>query len=208
LRAECDESLRAVCANFVADLDKRIPALRVEARGEHGRIGDARVYLDGRAVPNATPIEVDPGEHAVRVEAAKYVTKEARVVVAERERPRLMVVSMSPIPSDGPRQSGSLLPASVYVLGAVSLAAVGSFGYFALRGKQTESELRASCPTGPCDSGAMRREYLAADISLGVAIVAAGAALWIAVTRHPDVQPKPTPHSLSHRRASQIAWSY
>jgi len=216
LRAECDESLRAVCANFVADLGNRIPSLLVEPRGEHGRIEDARVYLDGRPLADArTPIELDPGEYAVRVEAPKYVTKEERVVVAERERPRSIVVPMSPVPSDSPQRStvpaaGSTLPASVYVVGAVSLAAVGSFGYFALRGKQTESDLRASCPTGPCDSGPMRREYLAADISLGVAIVAAGAALWIALTHHRDVGPNSTPasHSSRDRHQAPIVWSY
>jgi hypothetical protein len=37
----------------------------------------------------------------------------------------------------------------------------------------------------------MRREYLAADISVGVALVALGAALWIALTYGPYSAPTP-----------------
>jgi hypothetical protein len=92
--------------------------------------------------------------------------------------------SATAVPGDAaPRRAG--LPAGVYVLGVTSAVLFGSFAYFGLRGKHTESELRASCPQGPCDSGAMRREYLAADISLGLAIVAGAAALVIALTDSP-----------------------
>jgi PEGA domain-containing protein len=216
LRAECDEALRAVCANFVGDLQTRIPSLHVEARGPNGRVEGARVYVDGALLTDpASLLEVDPGHHAVRAEAPSYSSKEEEVVVAERERSRSITVLLSPIPSESPaprppaaRPSG--WPASVYIFGAASVAAAGSFTYFALKGKATENDLRASCPAGPCDSSTMRREYLAADISLGVAVVAAGVAVWIALTRgHGDAsKPSLVPHAFDERGGQSLLWLF
>jgi hypothetical protein len=198
LRAECDDSLRAVCANFVAELKGRIPSVTVEARGPRGHIDGARIHIDGLLVaePSAAT-EIDPGEHVVVVEAPGFVAREEHVVVAERDPPRSMPVILAPFVLHGPSPATPSvartgLPAFFWVAGGGAVAALGSFTYFGLRGKDTEGQLRASCPLGPCDSSTMRREYLAADISLGVAIVAAGAALWIALAHHEDAPPTPS----------------
>lgn len=50
-------------------------------------------------------------------------------------------------------------------------------------GKGAESDLRTTCPLGACDSSEMRRDYLIADISLVAAVVACGAAVFVALSR-------------------------
>jgi hypothetical protein len=200
VRDVCDPSLRSVCANFLAELATKIPSLRIDVRDEGGTaLTDVHVYVDTVQVPNvAAPVDVNPGRHVVRVEAARYVTREIVVLVKEGERSRAIEIVLqrdgfyfSPRaeePRDGRDANATVqtvhspLPASVYVFGAASALALGSFGFFALEGKSTERGLRQTCPSGPCDSAAMRREYLVADISLGVALVAAGVATWIALT--------------------------
>jgi hypothetical protein len=193
LRAACPESLRAVCANFVAELAPRIPSLRVDVRGPQGSVEGARLFVDGALAPDAASVvEVDPGEHVVRVEAPRCSPSEQRVTIGAGERPRTITLALAPPSGESgpePAPAPSSLPVSAYVLGGVSAVALGSFAYFALRGKHTESDLRATCPTGPCDSAPMRQQYLAADISLGVALVAAGVAVWIALTSGPSASP-------------------
>jgi hypothetical protein len=200
LRAECDEALRAVCANFVGELRTRIPSLRVEAHGPNGAVTGLRLYVDGELV--AFPlqaIELDPGDHVVRVEATSFVPKEEHVVLTEADRPRSLVLSLTslvaepapaPLPVAPSVAPPPKIPWTVYALGGTSAIGLGSFAFFALEGRNTESSLRATCPSGPCDSSGMRREYLAADISLGLALVAAGAALWIALTRASAPSPR------------------
>jgi hypothetical protein len=67
------------------------------------------------------------------------------------------------------------------VLGAVALVGLASFITSGLVGKGTEAQLRMTCPMGPCDSAPMRRAYAVADVSLVLAVLSAGIALWVAL---------------------------
>jgi hypothetical protein len=180
LRAECDAPLRTVCENLVKDLETRLPAVRIEVRGPTG----AAVFVDGNAV-GLGPVELDPGKHTLRVEAPGWETLTQAFHASEGDRERVVVATLVP-PSapaaavDVSKHSRLQLHPATYVLGAVALVGLASFITWALVGKGTEAQLRTTCPMGPCDSGPMRREYAAADISLAVTVLTAGAALWVA----------------------------
>jgi hypothetical protein len=86
----------------------------------------------------------------------------------------------------------------VLLYGSLALGVMGGvgFAYFGLQGKSDEDELDGSCaprcPQGDID--ALRRTYLAADVSLGIGVVALGALgyLWLtndAETRSVGVVP-------------------
>jgi hypothetical protein len=192
LRAACDVSLRAVCASFLTELGARVPSVAVTARDASGREPkDVRIYVDG-ILASARSVEVDPGAHTVRVEAPGHAASTVRATVAEGQRDHPVVVPLVAVPPPrngdrraSPARSSRPSPplATVFVLGGVSALALGSFGFFALRGKQTESDLRERCSMGPCETAPMRREYLAADLSLAVGLVALAAAAWIFLTR-------------------------
>lgn len=83
------------------------------------------------------------------------------------------------------------MPVASWVLGGIGVAATASFVGFALAGKSAQSnELEACKPN--CSSRAIDavfREYLVADISLGVAVVSLAVATVLAVR---GVRPRTT----------------
>jgi hypothetical protein len=67
------------------------------------------------------------------------------------------------------------------VLGGVAVVSLGAFGYFALTGRQKQSDLEEQCAprcaTSEYDD--MKQKYLFADIALGLAVVSGGLATWL-----------------------------
>jgi hypothetical protein len=74
-------------------------------------------------------------------------------------------------------------PTETYVLGGVAAAGALSFTAFALAGKSRES-----CAPRCSDSqvATLRRDYVAADLSLVVALAAAGGAIYFALSKPPS----------------------
>jgi hypothetical protein len=67
------------------------------------------------------------------------------------------------------------------VLGGAALVGVAAFAYFGLNGIADRKSLRCDTDAG-CDSssyGKVRREFVAADVGLGVAVLTAAAAAWL-----------------------------
>ena len=80
------------------------------------------------------------------------------------------------------------MPALAWVLAGVAAAGAGSFTYFAIAGKAHENDLAGSCSPACSDAevAPVRRDYLAADISLGAGLVAGALAAWLFLrTSHP-----------------------
>ena len=67
------------------------------------------------------------------------------------------------------------------MLGGVAVAGLGSFGYFSLTGKSKQSDLEDSCAPRCSDEDYdnMQRNFVIADVSLGVALIAGGVATWL-----------------------------
>jgi hypothetical protein len=191
--------MRVVCTNLVVALANRIPSLRVRARTTGGAAVTAiGVAVDGASALEAgegRSIELDPGDHFIRIESSGYATDEARISIAEGERDRALEIVLSPVPAlaeaarPAPPPGRAPIPLSAYALGGIALLSAGSFAFFAAEGKHTEDDLRGTCPSGPCDSSAMRREYLAADVSLATALLAGSAAAWLVFARGDDDRP-------------------
>jgi hypothetical protein len=76
-----------------------------------------------------------------------------------------------------------------FVFGGLAVVALGSFGTFALLGKQKQDELdecRPDCAQGDVDT--MRTRYVVADVSLAVGAVATGLTLYFALS--PNGKPR------------------
>jgi hypothetical protein len=86
------------------------------------------------------------------------------------------------------------LPPGFWVASGVGAAALLSFGAFALAGHGKQTALDDCSPNcslnRQSDYDAMRRDYLIADISLGVAVASAGVATWIFFTSKPSSAPE------------------
>lgn len=216
---ECPKVVREDCAHLLSDVQTNLPTLVFQARDEKGQDTSAvRVTVDGQPLLNqlkATATAVDPGDHVFVFSAADGKTITRHLTVLEGQKDRLVTVQFGapkPAPAPTPRvQSGPssthAIPAGAFIAGGVGIAALASFGYFAIKGRSKQSDLQSHCaPRCPgSEYDTMKRDYLAADISLGVAVVAGGLTTWFLLSRSEDsprvgFSPMPAGGYLSYRR--------
>lgn len=213
---ECPDPIRVECVELHRDVEKNVPSVIFAVADQHGKdLTDVRVFssdtqlvesLDGRA------IQLDPGKYTFRFELPGGESLNEDVVVREGEKNRVVSVRLAerlPVHAQTPPRPTLAvhpvveqrrgLPTGFWISAGVGAAALASFGTFALLGQGLESKLDQCAPN--CDSSrrhdfdAMRRDYLIADISLGLAVVSAGAATWFILS---DKSP---PRATSERRA-------
>lgn len=159
--------------------------------------------LDGR------PVAVNPGLHALRFELPTGEVLTKSIVVRQGEKDRILSLKLprgdlgSTQPSDVhiERAAPSLttktttaaapdmrltVPLGSWIAYGVGVAALGAWGTFALLGRSEESNLDKCSPncasTMQRDYDAMKRNYLIADVSLGVAGAAAIAGTVVLLT--------------------------
>jgi hypothetical protein len=191
--ASCPLLVSRDCTRWLPELDAEQPTVILAAHDETGRdVGAVRVTLDGELLTtqlDGRPLEVDPGNHVFRGVFSDGRIAESRVIVRATEKDRVVQIDLAPSP---PRAAppATVVPAprggpplATFLFGGLGAIALGSFAYFGLGGKADESRLASACrPNCAADDlNDVHRSYLAADISLGVAIVAIGAATWIAL---------------------------
>lgn len=189
-RSVCPPIVQRDCVAWAAELAAAQPSVVVAVVREDGTdVLGARVLVDGAPAPvDGHALELDPGAHTVRVERVGEAPFEERFAVREGDRARRVpIVLREPATSPAARKP----PLATYVLGTAAILALGSFGTFAYLGKSRENELSASCGDRCSDDAVaeVRRSYLAADISLGAAVVAAGAAVVVWVTSSKNAAP-------------------
>jgi hypothetical protein len=196
-RTECPAVLRQECADQIAQITKDAPTVVLEAKDDAGHDDAAvKVTMDGAPVAarlTGAAVDVEPGEHVFRFERADGKSIEQRVLVALGEKNRKVVadyasIAPKPVDREAPsppreREARQGLSPLVYVAGGVAVVALGSFTFFALHGKSTEKDLASSCAPRctPGDVDPVQRDYLVADVSLGVAAIATAAAILFAL---------------------------
>ncbi len=207
-RAECPVVLRKECADQLALVEKDAPTVALEARDDDGKdTTDVTVKLDGAQIADkltGIAVDVEPGEHVFRFERADGKSIEQKVLVVEGEKNRKVVGDFSTLVPKPPPHEDHVTPPPppppekkvsplVFVTGGLTLVAGASFAYFALHGKGTEHDLQKSCEphcTGS-DVSPIKRDYLVADISLAVGVVALAATVVLLVTA-PSAPPPQT----------------
>jgi hypothetical protein len=182
--AACPDAFVAECVPWLTEIEHALPSLVFEARLPDGSDAiDVRVTVDG--APAADKLDgrtfaVNPGDHIIRfIPRAGAPAVERHVVAAEGEKARVVRVELSSAPEGGPPARppspeptrSTTLPA--YVVAGAGVVALGGFAYFALTGLSAEHDLRdcsPSCPPSRVDP--VRRDYVAADVFLGVGVAA------------------------------------
>ncbi len=85
------------------------------------------------------------------------------------------------------------MPWVVWPLGGLGLASVGAFAYFGLSGKAQENTLREKTGCAPfctpAQTDPVQTKFLIANLSLGVGIVALGAAAVVAILHQSSAAP-------------------
>jgi len=193
-RPTCPKITQGDCGKWLATLEPKIPSVVVSAKSASGQdLERVRVLMDGVVLSenlDGRPVIVDPGPHTFRFESEGQVLEE-RVVIVEGEKLRRLLADFAKLapkvvePPPPPPPAGSAgIPTVSWVLGGVSVVSLVGFVGFAVAGKSAEGCV-PTCKSGEIDS--FRRDYLIADISLGVAIVTAAAAVYFALTNKPSV---------------------
>jgi hypothetical protein len=186
-RVECPTVVRKECGEQVALVEKDAPTVVLEARDEAGADTTAvKVSMDGSPIASrltGAAVDVEPGEHVFRFERESGPPVEQRVLVVEGEKNRKVVAEFAslvakPPPGESgppPPREPKHVPVVAYVTGGVAIAALGSFAFFALSGKGAEKDLASSCSPSCSDEqlAPVKRDYLIADVSLAVGVVAA-----------------------------------
>lgn len=201
---ECPSEIRAECVDFYAAVERSVPTVIFTASDENGHdLTAVRVYtgeelvtedLDGRALP------LDPGKYEFRFVTPEGVEAKSEVLVREGEKNRVISVrvrasslALSAVASsrgDALSPKRGALPTGFWISTGVGVAALASWGAFALLGHGQQSTLDACSPTCSAskhgDFDAMRTDYLIADVSLGIALASAGAATYFLLSRPHD----------------------
>lgn len=194
----CSKTLRVDCAKLLDDVDDSLPTVVFGAKdARDADVFDVDVYVDGERVvghDQGKAVPFDPGPHVVRFEHDGARPVEEKVLLRAGERNRHVIARFgaeeskpeTPVRKEEPSKAAatSSVPTSSIVLGAIGLGAVGSFVFFALTGGQEKDRLQSTCAPGCTDAdvASLKTSYIAADISLGVGIVALGVATYLLLT--------------------------
>lgn len=205
----CPKVVRADCAKSLAQLEDAQPSIVIAAQDTAGAdLQGVRVQIDGRTVASrldGSPLAIDPGEHTFDLSAEGYPNVTQKLVIRVSEKNRLVRVTFqSPVKAAGPPAQpkpeeprprdggGGGAPILAYVLGGVGVLGLGSFAYFGLTSKSDLQELRSTCAPY-CEQGRLddvKTKMLVADVSLGVGIVALGAAAILFLTHSSSSGPR------------------
>jgi hypothetical protein len=222
----CPAPLRKDCAQGLAAIDTDLPTVVLGARDSAGHdIAPTAVYVDDERVPAADgrAIAYDPGPHVIRFEHPPDapVTEHVILRVGEHNREILATFQAPPAavpaptapsspppeaPSPPPTEKHSTRPTGwILALTGVGALGIGSFAYFAATGYSAKQQIEASGCAPACsdnDVNRVRSRYIAADASLGVAIVALGIAAYLLFSSSPD----DAAAALDPQRFARIFW--
>lgn len=195
---ECPAIVRSECDAALADIKAALPTLLVAVVDSQGHdLADAALKVDGHPVVlDGSSIEVDPGAHEL-IASSGALSSRLQLMAIESDLSRHVELVLQP-PARKPAPSKPVAPPlrsnwPAYALGGVAALGAVSWSYFGLTGNAGNSNLQRCKPY--CDASAVTRvqnEYHAADISLGVSLVAlasAGYWLWSAPKHAPAEQP-------------------
>ncbi len=190
---DCPDAIRAECAELYRETQTNTPTAIFAAMDANGNdLTSVKVYADGALLQDGLTgraVPLDPGKYTFEFELPSGSVLTNETLVREGEKNRIISVRVPAArPATPPREhepapTRSALPASFWVSAGVGTAALASFGVFALLGRSKQSTLDECSPQCPAtrrdDFDAMRRDYLVADVSLGVGAVSAGLAAWM-----------------------------
>lgn len=194
--ASCPGALQRECVASLAALEPRIPTVVLVARDAANRdLADVRVLLDGaplRERLDGREIELNPGPHRFLFETAGAAAVEHAVVIRERDKGRAIEVAFEPdrartglerdreLDASPAPSRARTVPTTSWIfggIGATSLATSGIFGAMALSSRADANACRPDCSSRQVEI--VNQRFLAADVTLGLAIVSLAAAVVI-----------------------------
>jgi hypothetical protein len=214
---KCPAAIRAECTDALVDAKKQISTVMLSAKDAGGKeMTDVRVLLDGKPLVEklgGAEVEIAPGEHTFRFEAAGQKPVEKKLLVLIGEHNILVQVSIGapePAPAPPPPVATVVAPppappaakpappkpaedsgfnmrlVPVFALGGAGVASAIAAVAFGVAAKNKASDLRGSCaPNCTSDqASSVDSKLLLSDVFLGVSVAAfAGAVIYYFVTK-------------------------
>lgn len=187
------------CTTWMSEIEASLSSVVFAVSDSAGQdVIDAHVYANGKLISeraDGRAVAIDPGTYTFRFEAPPRAAVEETVSIRQSEKNRIVRVQFAPLtpeksgqmalPADtqapeAPKSRG--IPTGTWVLGGVALAGAAAFTTFAVLGHGKYDDAK-KCRTDPrCDDldsliDAGKRDYVVADIALGVAVASATAAV-------------------------------
>ncbi|MBX3225917.1 MAG: hypothetical protein KIT84_29930 [Labilithrix sp.] len=199
----CKEVIRTDCEKWLREVDEETPTIIVrvvdasgkDVLGAHVTVDDAPVALDGN------PVEVDPGPRTIKARSKSGEAAEEKVLVALGEKKRVVEVRLAderpaetketkePKIDDSTEAPGdsNVVPLTLGVVGGVALV---SFVVFQVLGRSGYSDLENGCAktAAGCtdaDIDPVKTQFIASGVSLGISVLALGAAAIVYFARKP-----------------------
>jgi hypothetical protein len=173
-----------VSASARAD-ERAAPTIVFRATDDAGHdVTDASVEIDGKrtVAADGRAVDVDAGKHTIKVTRSGKKPFEDVIVVAQGEKDRVVVAKLG---AQAPAKSRT--PVASVVAWSISGVALLTFAGFGLKARVDYDDYEARCGNRCAES---ERDTVAtsvtfADISLVVAVVAAGVGTYFFLTRPP-----------------------
>jgi hypothetical protein len=232
VRPACPAVVRTYCTRWFEEVEADLPTIVLKVKDRDGNdLSDATVSIDGQVLDSwqgGLPIALDPGSHTIGCTRPENPAIETSVLLGTAEKRRLITLTLessTPNPehldpplaaqlSEAPRarKQARRPSAAAWTVGALSLAAWGSFAYFGYTGRNELSDMRDTC-AGHCPQSKVDSAWdrlIIADVSLGLAVVGTGLSTWLFVSslrngkerprNEASVVPSPFGASFSYRR--------
>jgi len=223
-RDSCPRLIVNDCARWLPEVEDGLSSVVLAPSDAEGHdLSEVRVRAGTRTITEHTDgraVSLDPGPYNFTFEAPGYQPAQVEVTLRQSEKNRIVRVQLdkevlsplaaanmaAPEVAAAPLQPGAdraeskpqltrSWPVATTVLTGVALAGVGTFAYFGLNGvSKREDAERCSMNCGELIDGG-KRDYIVADIGLGVAIAAAVSA--VLVYTLVESKPHPQPRSNS-----------
>lgn len=186
---ECPTAVRQYCTQASENLAKLVPSVIAAARDAAGRdVPAVKLLVDGAAASLGTSIELEPGWHVFRFEAAGFRAKEERLNLRESERQRLLTVVLetteaprstpsAPRPAQTRESEASVSPLA-YVFAGVAVVAAGAGTVLGVKGQNQFDR----CGSDGCTSSEwddVDRLRILTWVSVGVAATSAGVSTYL-----------------------------
>lgn len=196
-RESCPTAIRTDCASWLADADEKLPSVIVVAAWEDGAPAPGVVVsVDGERVIGDVEhrgVTLDPGDHGFRFDVDGGRSVDARYVLREGEKGRVLRVTFaraprapSTVPTASSPEPHRPVPLSVYVVAGAGVAALAAFGVVGLQATSDLNAMRASpcARTHDCaDAPAARARLLISNVGELAGAGALAVAAWLYLTR-------------------------
>lgn len=165
-RAECAAAIAKTCADWLAEVEQRIPSVVLSAKSGAGvELTDVRVTMDGAEITKrlqGRAVDVDPGVHTFVFEAPDGKT-EQKLVVKQGTKDQALAVTIGAAPPP-PRMEPALPPPAMaeertstlryvgYAVGGLGIVGVGLGVVFGLSANSKFDESTKDPNNTGCDA--------------------------------------------------------